>query len=130
MKWIDTSDITTANVAERLGGEAIDGIIMPGGFGERGVEGKIACAGYVREHRIPFLGICLGFQMAVIDYARHVLGLAGANSTEFDAQCVDPVISELPEQKKIEGFGGTMRLGAQDVVLRGYSSGFLVSMAR
>jgi len=117
VKWIDTADITLANVADRLGSEGLHGIIVPGGFGERGVEGKIACVHYAREQRIPYLGICLGFQMAVIDYARDVLGLRGANSTEFDAGCADPVISELPEQKKIEGLGGTMRLGGHDVVL-------------
>ena len=117
VKWIDTSDITQANVADRLGGNGIHGVIVPGGFGERGVEGKIACVRHAREQRIPYLGICLGFQMAVIDYARHVLKLQGANSTEFEPDCPHPVIAELPEQKKIEGLGGTMRLGAQDVLL-------------
>jgi CTP synthase len=117
VKWIDSSDITMANVGDRLGGEGVHGIIVPGGFGERGVEGKIACVRYARKQMIPYLGICLGFQMAVIDYARDVLDLAGANSTEFDANCADPVIAELPEQKKIEGLGGTMRLGAHDVVI-------------
>ncbi len=118
VKWIDTSDITDANVANRLGGSGLHGIVVPGGFGERGVEGKIACVRHAREQRIPYLGICLGFQMAVIDYARHVLKLEGANSTEFDADCPHPVIAELPEQKEIEGLGGTMRLGAQDVLLQ------------
>ena len=117
VKWIDSSDVTMENVGDRLGGQGVHGVIVPGGFGERGVEGKIACVRHAREQRIPYLGICLGFQVAVIDYARHVLGLTGANSTEFDTQCADPVISELPEQKKIEGLGGTMRLGAQDVVI-------------
>ena len=118
VKWIDTSDITHANVADRLGGNGLHGVIVPGGFGERGVEGKIACVHHAREQRIPYLGICLGFQMAVIDYARDVLKLEGANSTEFDAHCPHPVIAELPEQRKIEGLGGTMRLGAQDVLLQ------------
>jgi CTP synthase len=117
VRWLDTSDITNANVDRRLGDEAIDAIIVPGGFGERGVEGKIACVEYVRRKRIPYLGICLGFQMAVIEYARHVLGLEGANSTEFDDACPHPVIAELPDQKKIEGLGGTMRLGAHEVLL-------------
>ncbi len=117
IKWLDTSDITTDNAAARLKDEGIDAIIVPGGFGERGVEGKIACVEHVRRHRIPYLGICLGFQVAVIEYARNVLGLAGANSTEFDAACTDPVIAELPEQKEIEGLGGTMWLGAHDVLL-------------
>src|SRR5690606_3426653 len=105
------------NVAEQLGGGEIHGVIVPGGFGQRGVEGKIACVEYVRKHGIPYLGICLGFQVAVIEYARNVLGLAHANSTEFDADCTEPVISELPEQKKIEGLGGSMRLGAKNVQL-------------
>ena len=81
------------------------------------MEGKIACVGHARTQGIPYLGICLGFQAAVIEFARNVAGLEGANSTEFDAGCPHPVISELPEQKRIEGLGGTMRLGAQDVLL-------------
>ncbi|MHC4103098.1 MAG: CTP synthase [Planctomycetota bacterium] len=117
VRWLDTSDITTGNVDRRLGDEGIDAIIVPGGFGERGVEGKIACVEYVRRKRIPYLGICLGFQMAVIEYARHVLGLEGANSTEFDDGCAHSVIAELPEQKQIEGLGGTMRLGAHEVLV-------------
>ena len=116
VQWIDTTDINEKNVAKHID-ESFDAIIVPGGFGDRGIEGKIACVRYVRENRIPFLGICLGFQMAVIEYARHVLNLSGANSTEFDSDCVEPVISELPEQKEIEGMGGTMRLGAQDVLI-------------
>ncbi len=115
IKWIDTSDITKQNVAEAL--KEVHCIIVPGGFGERGVEGKIACVEHVRNHGLPYLGICLGFQVAVIEYARNVLGLTDANSTEFDAECAHAVISELPDQKKIEGLGGTMRLGAQDVLI-------------
>jgi CTP synthase len=115
--WIDTSDITRSNVEARLGEHAPDAIIVPGGFGDRGVEGKIACVEYARTRRIPFLGICLGFQVSVIEYARHVLGIEAANSTEFDGDCREAIISELPEQKKIEGLGGTMRLGAQDVTI-------------
>jgi CTP synthase len=113
VKWIDSTDITEANVAQRL--EGLDAVIVPGGFGSRGVEGKITCVRHCREHGVPYLGICLGFQVAVIEYARNVLGLADANSTEFKPDCADPVISELPEQKAIEGLGGTMRLGGQDV---------------
>jgi CTP synthase len=116
VEWIDTTDITEANVDQHLG-RKYDAVIVPGGFGDRGTEGKIACVRHVREQRIPFLGICLGFQMAVIEYARSVLGIEGANSTEFDEACPEPVISVLPEQKEIEGLGGTMRLGAQDVLI-------------
>ncbi|MBT8486695.1 MAG: CTP synthase [Phycisphaerae bacterium] len=114
--WIDTSEITRANVAACFEEHPVNALIIPGGFGDRGVEGKIACVEHARVNRIPFLGICLGFQVAVIEYARHVLGLEGAGSTEF-GDCPDPVISELPEQKRIEGLGGTMRLGAQDVAI-------------
>ena len=120
VQWLDTSSVDLQNVCEHLGAdgrEQIHGVIVPGGFGERGVEGKIACIRFVREHRIPYLGICLGFQVAVIEYARHVLGLDEANSTEFAPDCREPVIAELPEQKLIEGLGGTMRLGAQDVLI-------------
>ena len=113
--WIDTTDIDDNSVRESLNG--LDGVIVPGGFGSRGVEGKIACVRFCREHAVPYLGICLGFQVAVIEFARNVLGLRDASSTEFDPMCAEPVISELPEQKQIEGLGGTMRLGAQDVVV-------------
>jgi CTP synthase len=117
LRWLDTSDISTdADAARALAG--CDAVIVPGGFGHRGVEGKIRCVRWAREQRVPFLGICLGFQVAVIEYARHVLGMSDANSTEFDPATTHPVISELPEQKAIEGImGGTMRLGAQDVTL-------------
>ena len=90
---------------------------MPGGFGNRGVEGKIECVRYAREHKIPFLGICLGFQMAVIEFARNVCKLPDVNSSEFAPKCANPVIDILPEQKKIEGLGGDMRLGAKDIDL-------------
>ncbi|MFK7758637.1 MAG: CTP synthase [Phycisphaerales bacterium] len=111
--WMDTTDITDANAADRL--RDLDGVIVPGGFGSRGVEGKIACVKHCRENGVPYLGICLGFQVAVIEFARNVLGINEAYSTEFDPMCSAALISELPEQKKIEGLGGTMRLGAQDV---------------
>ncbi|MHC4706926.1 MAG: CTP synthase, partial [Planctomycetota bacterium] len=107
IKWIETTGVTDANVAERLDGVA--GIIVPGGFGTRGAEGKIACARYARENDLPYLGICFGFQMAVIEFARNVCGLKEANSTEIDPNCPEPVIDILPEQKKIEGLGGNMR---------------------
>ncbi len=116
VRWIEASDITRHNCAEYLGDD-LHGIIVPGGFGERGVEGKIACVEHARTQKLPYFGLCLGFQMAVLEYARNVLGIASANSTEFDPAAEEPIISVLPEQKKIEGLGGTMRLGAQDVAL-------------
>ena len=114
--WIDTSNITDETVTESLAN--VDGIIVPGGFGIRGTEGKIACIKYARENDLPYLGICLGFQMAVIEFARNVCDLADANSTEIVSDCPNPVIDILPEQKKIEGLGGNMRLGGRDVVIK------------
>ena len=117
LHWLDTSALdSAAKVAATL--KDMDGIIVPGGFGQRGVEGKIRCVEHARTTKLPFLGICLGFQMAVIEYARNVLGLRDANSTEFDPATAHAFISELPDQKKLEGIvGGTMRLGGQDVQL-------------
>lgn len=115
--WLDTTEMTTAEHAKKAIG-SMHAVIVPGGFGTRGVEGKIRCVQVCRTMGIPFLGICLGFQVAVIEYARNVLGLTDANSTEFDGRSRNAVISELPDQKKIEGImGGTMRLGGQDIVL-------------
>ena len=96
----------------------IDGILVPGGFGSRGVEGKIAAIRYARENGIPFLGICLGMQCTVIEYARDVLGWADANSTEFDEKTTHPVIDLMEEQRGVTQKGGTMRLGAYPCVLR------------
>lgn len=122
LRWIDTTLIDDDNVAKRL--SDCHGIIVPGGFGVRGTEGKIACIRHARENGMPYLGLCLGFQMAVIEFARNVCGLEGANSTEFDPKCTHPVIDILPEQKKIEGLGGNMRLGGKDIEL---SAGSLAS---
>jgi len=113
IKWIEVTDVTKENVAQQL--SEVDGIIVPGGFGVRGTEGKIECIRYARENNLPYLGLCLGFQMAVIEYARNVCGLKDANSTEIDPTCKNAVIDILPEQKKIEGLGGNMRLGGRDV---------------
>jgi len=114
--WIETTDIKTdADAKKALSG--LDGIIVPGGFGSRGSEGKIACIKYAREHKMPFLGLCFGFQMAVIEYARNVCGKKNANSTEIDGKC-DPVICILPEQEEVKGLGGTMRLGGYDVIIK------------
>lgn len=117
IKWLDVTDFNSENADSKLESSDLDGVIVPGGFGERGIEGKLASVKWAREHGIPFLGICLGFQMAVIEFARHIVGLEGANSAEFDVNCKHPVIAELPDQKEIEGLGGTMRLGGQDVAI-------------
>ena len=103
--------------AERELGD-LHGIIVPGGFGVRGTEGKIECVRYARENQVPYLGLCCGFQMAVIEFARNVCGLTDANSTEIDPDTPHPVIDILPEQKKIEGLGGNMRLGGKDVAIK------------
>lgn len=112
-RWLDTAAIDASNVEKRLNG--CDGIIVPGGFGVRGTEGKIECIRYAREKKVPYLGLCLGFQMAVIEFARNVCGIKGASSSEFDPACQHAIIDILPEQKKIEGLGGNMRLGGKDV---------------
>ena len=109
IQWISSEDITSDNAAELL--SQADGILVPGGFGDRGIEGKIEAVKVAREKGIPFFGICLGMQMAVIEFARHVASLAGANSTEFNPESLYPVIDLMPEQRDIEEMGGTMRLG-------------------
>ena len=116
IKWIETTGITDDNAGDHLAD--VDGIIVPGGFGTRGAEGKIACIKYARENNLPFLGLCFGFQMAVIEFARNVCGLQNANSTEIEPDCPEPVIDILPEQKKIEGLGGNMRLGGRNIELK------------
>ncbi|HEV7460423.1 MAG TPA: CTP synthase [Solirubrobacteraceae bacterium] len=113
--WVDSEALEPEKVLERL--RDADGVLIPGGFGGRGIEGKIAAARAAREERIPFLGICLGMHMVVADYARHVVGMDGANSTEFDPETPYPVIDLLPEQKEVTDVGGTMRLGADPVKL-------------
>ncbi len=115
LEWIDSTDLTKESVADAL--SKMDGVIVPGGFGIRGVEGKIACIRHARETHIPYLGLCYGMQLAVIEYARHVAGLPHASSTEIEPDCPQPVIDLLPEQKKLEGLGGNMRLGAYDINL-------------
>ncbi|MCL2002622.1 MAG: CTP synthase [Oscillospiraceae bacterium] len=110
VRWIDSGDVTDGSAAALLGG--IDGMIIPGGFGDRGIEGMIAACRWARENDIPYLGICLGMQIAVIEYARNVCGLAGANSGEFDEASPHRVIDIMPAQTGMVGSGGTMRLGA------------------
>ena len=111
IRWVASDDLGGIATEEALRG--VDGILIPGGFGIRGVEGKVAAVRYAREQRIPFLGICLGLQCAVIEFARHVCGLEGANSSEFDPASPHAVIDLLPEQKNVTDLGGSMRLGAQ-----------------
>jgi CTP synthase len=118
LKWIETTEIEEGNMTPEECLEGIDGVIIPGGFGSRGTEGKIQVMQYVREHGIPFLGICLGMQIAVIEFARNVCGLKGANSTEFDEKCTHPVIDLLPEQREVTEKGGTMRLGGHDIRIK------------
>jgi CTP synthase len=114
--WVDSESLSSeAEALTRLGGA--DGILVPGGFGGRGIEGKIRAVQVAREQRIPYLGICLGMQIAVCEFARHVAGMPGANSTEFDIETEWPVIDLLPEQKEVSDLGGTMRLGADPIKL-------------
>jgi CTP synthase len=113
---IESDRIKPEQIEEQLG--HLDGILVPGGFGVRGVEGKIHAIRYARENKIPFFGICLGMQCALIEFARNVCGLEGANSTEFDAETPHPVIDLLATQRTITNLGGTMRLGAYPCVLK------------
>jgi len=115
LKWIRAEDLDAANLDEYLG--EISGLLIPGGFGERGVEGKIKAIGYVREHKIPFLGICLGLQCAIIEFARNVCGLKGANSTEFRKTKYN-VIDLMFDQRGVKNLGGTMRLGAYPCIIQ------------
>ena len=108
--WVNSEEVTSENAKNILG--SADGILVPGGFGDRGIEGKITAVQYAREQKVPFFGICLGMQCSVIEYARNVLKLDGAHSSELDPETPYPVIDLMPEQKDIDGLGGTMRLGA------------------
>ncbi|MGD9677974.1 MAG: CTP synthase [Vulcanibacillus sp.] len=109
IKWVNAEFLNSENVNELL--SEVNGILVPGGFGDRGIEGKILAIKYAREKKIPFLGICLGMQTAVIEFARNVMGLENSNSTEFNEKTIYPVIDLLPEQKTLQDLGGTMRLG-------------------
>jgi CTP synthase len=118
VEWIDSESLESGGeqeLARQLGG--VDGILIPGGFGGRGIEGKILAAQFAREQQVPYLGICLGMQVAVAEFARNVAGMDGANSTEFDIETPYPVIDLLPEQKEVADLGGTMRLGADPIKL-------------
>lgn len=116
VEWIHSESLTPENIADRLG--SLDGVLVAPGFGERGIEGKIAAVKYVRENNIPFFGICLGMQMACIEYARNVIGWKEAHSSEMDKETPYPVIDLMEEQKTITDKGGTMRLGAYDCKLK------------
>jgi CTP synthase len=107
--WVSSEELTENNYKEAL--KDLDGILVPGGFGDRGIEGKILAVRYARENKIPFFGICLGMQMAVIEFARNAAGLKGANSSEFDLESPHPVIDLMPDQRDLEEMGATMRLG-------------------
>ncbi|MFL5768143.1 MAG: CTP synthase [Actinomycetota bacterium] len=111
LRWIASDELASGSAADVLAG--VDGVLVPGGFGIRGIEGKIEAIRYAREQGIPFLGICLGLQCAVVEFARNVCGLEGANSSEFDPATPHPVIDLLPEQKDVTDMGASMRLGAQ-----------------
>jgi CTP synthase len=113
VRWVDAEGMSLEEARREL--EQVDGVLVPGGFGSRGWEGKILACRVAREQQIPYLGICLGMHVAVSEFARHVVGLDGANSTEMDPETPFPVIDLLPEQKEVEDLGGTMRLGAQAV---------------
>ncbi len=114
MRWIDSEEVEEKGTSLL---EGVHGILIPGGFGSRGSEGKIMAARYARENNIPFLGVCFGFQLAVVEFARNVLGYEDANSTELHPSTSYPVIDLLPEQRGVENLGGTMRLGAQKVII-------------
>ena len=115
LDWIDSEELTEKNLDQQL--HDVDGILVPGGFGNRGTEGMILAAQYARVYKIPYLGICLGMQMAIVEFARHVLGYEDANSIELDPDTKHPVIALMPDQDGIEDIGGTLRLGAYPCVL-------------
>jgi len=116
LRWIDTSELDEESIENEL--SRLNGIIVPGGFGSRGSEGKILCIKYARENKMPYLGLCYGFQMALVEYARNVLNLEDSYSTEIKSSCKNPVIDILPEQKNIQNMGASMRLGGHDVEIK------------
>lgn len=115
IKWVDSELVTDENAAEMLGD--VDGILVPGGFGNRGIEGKISAIRYARENNIPFLGLCLGMQLSIVEFARHVIGYSDAHSVELDPATTHPVIHLMPDQEGIDDIGGTLRLGSYPCVL-------------
>ena len=115
IRWVDSENVTEENVGELLDGA--DGVLVPGGFGNRGIEGKITAIRYAREHGLPYLGLCLGMQLAIVEYARNVAGYPDAHSIELDPETKHPVISLMPDQNGVEDIGGTLRLGSYPCVL-------------
>ena len=115
IKWVDSEDVTDENAADIF--SDVSGILVPGGFGSRGVEGKIAAARYARENGLPYLGLCLGMQVAIVEFARHVCGYNDAHSIELDPNTTHPVIALMPDQNGVEDIGGTLRLGSYPCIL-------------
>lgn len=115
IQWVDSETVTDLTVNQLL--ESADGILVPGGFGPRGIEGKICAIRYAREHQIPFLGLCLGMQLSIVEFARHVIGFSDAHSIELDPSTTHPVIALMPDQNGVEDIGGTLRLGSYPCLL-------------
>ena len=115
LKWVDSELVTEENVAEYL--SDVDGVLVPGGFGNRGIEGMITAIRYARENKIPFLGLCLGMQLTIVEYARNVLGYHDAHSIEMNPNTMHPVIALMPDQEDVEDIGGTLRLGSYPCIL-------------
>lgn len=128
IKWVDSELVSSYNVAEILGD--VNGILVPGGFGDRGIEGKITAIQYARENNVPFLGLCLGMQMAIVEFARHVLGYADAHSSELNPATTHPFIHIMPDQHGITDLGGTLRLGAYKCILDPNSKAYQLYGAR
>lgn len=122
IKWIDSETVTSENVEELLGD--VKGIVVPGGFGNRGIDGKLLAIRYAREHKVPYLGLCLGMQLAIVEFARNVLGYCDAHSVELDPSTHHPVIHLMPDQDGVEDIGGTLRLGSYPCVLNRGSKAF------
>ncbi|MDZ7689987.1 MAG: hypothetical protein U5K69_02335 [Balneolaceae bacterium] len=116
IEWLQSDDLNSENIAKKL--EGVSGVLVAPGFGGRGIDGKLAAIKYARENKIPFFGICLGMQCAVIEFSRTICDWPDANSTEFDEECEHPIIDLMPEQKEIEDKGGTMRLGLYDCKIK------------
>lgn len=115
IKWIDSETVTKENVTALLGN--VNGILVPGGFGPRGIDGKLYAIQYAREHHVPYLGLCLGMQLAIVEFARNVVGYNDAHSIELDPSTTHPVIALMPDQNGVEDIGGTLRLGSYPCVL-------------